>query len=263
MDKKGFFGPKSINPWFFEKNSINELSFYDTSELKNTLEKFIDFNLLNQKKIRLTLGAVSVEDGNRVCFDNSRQEVGPLHIMASAALPPGFPAITIDGKNYWDGGISSNTPLNVILEENISQKLLCFMVNLFPLSSKTPESIFEVFKRKKDIELSSRHREVIRQFCKIHGLKHTIHQLSKIIEKNKLINLPNEFAKQGCSSAINIVRFLYEDHSYDLWSSDFEFSRSSMQDHIEMGYAQVKKALENPTWLEVIQDDVGVVLREP
>ncbi len=84
-------------------------------------------------------------------------------IMASAALPPGFPAITLNNRHFWDGGIHTNTPLNVILDENIPQKLLCFMVNLFPSTSKTPDTMYEIFKRKKDIEFSSRHRATLRQ----------------------------------------------------------------------------------------------------
>ena len=31
--------------------------------------------------------------------------------MASGALPPGFPAVEIEGEYYWDGGLVSNTPL--------------------------------------------------------------------------------------------------------------------------------------------------------
>ena len=35
--------------------------------------------------------------------------------MASGALPPGFPAVEIEGKHYWDGGLVSNTPLMEVL----------------------------------------------------------------------------------------------------------------------------------------------------
>ena len=37
--------------------------------------------------------------------------------MASGALPPGFPAVEIDGEHYWDGGIASNTPLDYVLDQ--------------------------------------------------------------------------------------------------------------------------------------------------
>jgi NTE family protein len=38
--------------------------------------------------------------------------------MASGALPPGFPAIEIDGEHYWEGGLVSNTPLQWVIDSN-------------------------------------------------------------------------------------------------------------------------------------------------
>jgi hypothetical protein len=49
--------------------------------------------------------------GNFAYFDNDTHTIQPEHIMASGALPPGFPAIEIEGEQYWDGGLVSNTPL--------------------------------------------------------------------------------------------------------------------------------------------------------
>jgi Patatin phospholipase/Patatin-like phospholipase len=46
-----------------------------------------------------------------VYFDNHKMQLGPGHVMASGALPPGFPPVEIDGELYWDGGIVSNSPL--------------------------------------------------------------------------------------------------------------------------------------------------------
>jgi len=45
-----------------------------------------------------------------VYFDTATRTIGPEHIMASAALPPGFPRGD-RGRHYWDGGLVSNTPL--------------------------------------------------------------------------------------------------------------------------------------------------------
>src|SRR5579883_913390 len=117
-----FFKPKYITPSLFINNTPDKISFYDTTELRTTLEKVVNFKLINQKRVRLTLGAVRIRGGLDVHFDNTKQIIGPEHIMASSALPPGFPAIKIDGEYYWDGGVSSNTPFSVLLEEKISQK---------------------------------------------------------------------------------------------------------------------------------------------
>ena len=76
---------------------------------------------------RLSVGAVSVTTGNFRYFDNfefSRlgKKIGPEHIMASGALPPGFPSIEIEGEHFWDGGIASNTPLDYVLDEETSPR---------------------------------------------------------------------------------------------------------------------------------------------
>ena len=73
-------------------------------------------------KTRLRVGAVDVTSGNFSYFDNFEfrklgKKIGPEHIMASGALPPGFPSVVIDGEHYWDGGIASNTPLDHVLDE--------------------------------------------------------------------------------------------------------------------------------------------------
>ena len=60
---------------------------------------------------RFSAGAVNVRTGNLVYFDTATHTIRPEHILASGALPPGFPAVEIDGEHYWDGGLVSNTPL--------------------------------------------------------------------------------------------------------------------------------------------------------
>ena len=71
--------------------------------------------------MRLSVGAVNVRTGNFVYFDNTTHRIGPEHIMASGALPPGFPAVEIDGEHYWDGGLVSNTPLDWVVDSRPRQ----------------------------------------------------------------------------------------------------------------------------------------------
>ena len=98
-------------------------SFYDTSALKSTLERLVDFDRINAGEMRFSVGAVNVGTGNFVYFDNSTHKIRPEHVMASGALPPGFPSIEIEGEHYWDGGLVSNTPLQWVLEEAPSARI--------------------------------------------------------------------------------------------------------------------------------------------
>src|SRR5262249_13754343 len=107
----GFFSARAAMPWLQPGGSLGANSFYDTKSLKHTLERLVDFDRLNAGITRYSAGAVNVRTGNFVYFDTKTHTIRPEHVMASGALPPGFPAVEIDGEHYWDGGLVSNTPL--------------------------------------------------------------------------------------------------------------------------------------------------------
>jgi hypothetical protein len=102
-----FFTPRVLSPAFFPAVEFRDLSFYDISPLKATLERLVDFDRINAREMRFTVGATNVKTGKLVQFDNTTARINPPHVMASGSLPPGFPATEIDGEFYWDGGTST------------------------------------------------------------------------------------------------------------------------------------------------------------
>ena len=142
----GFFTPRLPPAPLWPPGSPESQSYYDTSPLKKTLERLVDFDRINDLKTRLSVGAVGVTSGNFRYFDNYEfkklgKKIGPEHIMASGALPPGFPSIVIEGEHYWDGGISSNTPLDFVLDEEVDRDLLIFQVDLFSARGLLPTTL--------------------------------------------------------------------------------------------------------------------------
>src|SRR5215217_1213261 len=140
----GFFMPRLPPAPLWPPGSPQSQSYYDTAPLKKTLERLVDFDRINDLKTRLSVGAVGVTSGNFRYFDNFQfrklgKKIGPEHVMASGALPPGFPSIEIEGEHYWDGGIASNTPLDYVLEEEANRDLLIFQVDLFSARGLLPE----------------------------------------------------------------------------------------------------------------------------
>src|SRR6185503_14064170 len=120
---------------------IERASYYTTDPLKQTLSRLVDFDYLNGRHTRLTVGAVNVRTSEMRYFDSREMDLAPAHVMASGALPPAFPAVTIDGEHYWDGGIYSNTPIEVVLDERPRRNSLIFSVNLWQPAGSEPTNI--------------------------------------------------------------------------------------------------------------------------
>ena len=121
--------------------------------------------------MRLSVGAVEVCSGNSRWFDSAREPLRVEHILASAALPPGFPPVDIDGVACWDGGIVSNTPLQFVLDQPRSHDLLVFQVDLFSATGPMPRNLFDVAEREKDIRYSSRTRLNTDLARRLHALR--------------------------------------------------------------------------------------------
>jgi NTE family protein len=247
----GFFKPRFPNPWLQPPGTIEATSYYDTRPLKATLERFVDFERVNSDKedTRLSLGAVNVRSGNLVYFDTGTQAIGPEHVMASGALPPGFPAIEIEGEHYWDGGLVSNTPLQWLVTNTrvTGQRLpdaLVFQVDLWSARGEFPCNPAEVATRQKEIQYSSRTRAFTNFIKKLHKLEYSVATL--------LDQLPEEFkrSEEAKFLAYNLVQLIYRPRVYEGDSKDYEFSRLSMQEHWRAGYCDVMRALGHSEVLE-------------
>src|ERR1700758_4688100 len=80
----GFFAPRVPLPIAgFGKRSPDVVSYYDTAALRDTLLKFADFDRINDGDTRVSVGAVNVQSGNLVYFDNTKMRLKPQHFMAS------------------------------------------------------------------------------------------------------------------------------------------------------------------------------------
>lgn len=258
----GFFTPRFPPTLSGFYDNPDKLSYYDTSPLKSTLEDLIDFDRINSKKTHLSLGAVEVCSGEIDYFDSLKQKIGPEHIMASGALPPGFPAIEVEGKYYWDGGLSSNSPAaHVLSTVNGVKKLLCFAIHLFDSYGLQPQTIDEVMMRKKDIAFSSHFTKMIELYKQIHALKNSIHILSQFVPQDQKENPElNLCMQRGCESNIGLVRFLYEQDPSEFESKDYEFSKKTIAERIEHGYRDGHKAVRKAPWFAPISKTTGIAV---
>jgi NTE family protein len=255
----GFFTPRFPPPWLHPPGTTSATSFYDTSHLKQTLEELVDFDRINAQRLRFSVGAVNVRSGNFVYFDTATQPIGPEHIMASAALPPGFPAVEIEGEHYWDGGLVSNTPLQWIADSGRHFDTLAFQVDMWNAHGELPLSIAEVATRQKEIQYSSRTRAGTDSFRHIQRLRGALADLFEKLPE-ALRNGPEAQLLQplGDHKVYNIVHLIYRAKSYEGQSKDYDFSRASMEEHWRAGYPDAIRTLRHPEVLERPTNHEGV-----
>lgn len=239
----GFFRPHLIPSVLAPQGSMNAISYYDTTPLFNSLNELVDWDLVNNGPVRLSVGAVNVVTGNLIYFDNHdprwRGRIGPMHIMASGALPPGLPPVEIDGEFYWDGGIVSNTPLAHVLD-HMTGDVLLFQVDLFPAEGQMPKQLTDVWSRQKDIQYSSRTRQVTDNFLRRHREHGLIRKLlTKLPPEMRDDPIAKELEELNHCGAVNIVHFIYRSHAWESGARDFEFSRATMIDHWGQGHEAV------------------------
>ena len=253
----GFFTPRPPQDWFSSDKCV---SYYKTSALKETLERLVDFDRINDASdMRLSVGAVNVRTGHFAYFDSEEITIRPEHIMASGALPPGFPPVEIDGEQYWDGGLFSNTPLQYMVDYYPRRSRVIFQVDVFPAHGRLPANLDEVNEREKDIRYSSRTRLTTNTLREKHDVRHAINELHKLLPPD-LAN--TEQAKRlyehGCVTEMDIVQLIYRPIEPQGALKDFEFSRSTMEARWQQGLSDARSTLHASPWLAPMPRELGV-----
>jgi NTE family protein len=252
----GFFRPNVLRCW---STGTPAISYYDTSHLKNTLERLVDFDRINARQTRFSVGAVNVRTGNFAYFDNARQAIRPEHVMASGALPPGFPAIEIDGELYWDGGLISNTPLRYIMEAAPRHSTLAFQVDVFSARGDVPKNLDAVSEREKDIRYSSRTRMGVETFRYAHSLRRNVAMLLAKLPDSLKGEPEVAFLKRAaCQTTMDIVELIYRPQAALGPSKDYEFSRATMERRWKQGLSDALATLASAPWLEPAPPDAAV-----
>ncbi|MGH6931864.1 MAG: patatin-like phospholipase family protein, partial [Dongiaceae bacterium] len=261
----GFFEPNPLARWGpHVPLGADRAGYYSTAPLEKTLLELVDFPLINRCKPRLTVGAAQVRTSQMRYFDGRDMEIGVKHIMASGALPPAFPAVRLDGELYWDGGILSNTPTEVVFDDNPRRNSLIFAVHMWNPTGPEPETILDVTHRQKDIQYSSRVANHIARQMQTHRLRHVIKQLVGYIpEELRNSETVRELAGYGCLTRMHVVRLLAPRVENEDHTKDVDFSPSGIRTRWEAGYADASRAIEQAPWQGEFGPLDGVILHEP
>jgi NTE family protein len=260
----GFFAPNPSSWWGLQAPlGIERAAFYDTAPLRKTLMQYVDFDRLNGGGTRLTVGAVNARTGEMRYFDSRHEQLNVVHVMASGALPPAFPAVRIDGEPYWDGGVYSNTPIEVVLDDRPRRSSTIFSVHLWNPSGSEPQSIWQVLGRHKDIQYASRASSHIVRQKQIHRLRHVISQLvARMPEEERNAPEVRELAAWGCRTTMHVVRLMAprlmsEDHTKDI-----DFTPNGIHARWEAGYADARDAIAQTPWTCEVDPLEGVFVHQ-
>ncbi|HWQ90532.1 MAG TPA: patatin-like phospholipase family protein [Clostridia bacterium] len=240
-----FFSPRVPAPSFFTPNEgVERLSYYDTTPLRKTLEELADFDLVNRDQVRLSLGAVSLRTGQSVYFDNHKTRIGPDHVRASGALPPGLPPVKVDGDYYWDGGVVSNSPLMYVLENLPRMRALLIQLDIFQRSGDLPEDMDQVLRRNLDIRFSSRMPLSDEGITKLAEMKAALTRLlAKLPPSFKNDPDVRQLAPVLNVGEMTIARVTNRGLSHAGYSMDYEFSRATVQELWAAGLEDIRRSV--------------------
>jgi predicted acylesterase/phospholipase RssA len=189
------------------------------------------------------------------------RKLGAEHVLASGALPPAFPPIRVndpdaDGSGgerddalYWDGGVSSNTPIEWLAQELLDhhdeRDTIVFFVDLWDRKGAVPKNMDEVCWRQKSIQFGSRKEAaeaVVRDYRLMIGAGHTD------------------------ARRLEICHVLYERSSEEpqFAFSDADFSRETYRQLVEQGFRDMAAALREPDVVRIeplMHEDQAVLYR--
>lgn len=240
----GFFVPRQPAPLLAPAASPEALSFYNTAPLKKTLEELVDFDLINEGKTRLSLGAVNVRTAESVYFDTRRTRITPDHVLASGALPPGFPGVEIDGEEYWDGGLVSNTPIHYVWDQKPLTTALIVQVNLFPGKGQLPRNLDEVMERVKDIQFSSKQRRSTESIMAIAELRAAAGRLLAKLPPDLQDDPDVQHIAPYCDEREWTIAFLTDSYRSSAGQmKDAEFSRATVNERWAGGLEDIRRSL--------------------
>jgi len=197
-------------------------------------------------------------------FDSRKESLSVSHVMASGALPPAFPAVRIDGEPYWDGGIYSNTPIEVVLDDDPRRDSVIFSVQIWNPAGPEPESLWQVMGRQKEIQYASRAASSIERQRQIHRLRHVIHELTLQLPAKTMGDAEcRELAAWGCCTTMHVIklvapRLIDEDHTRDI-----DFTPAGIEERRQAGYDETAAMIARKPWTAELDSIEGMMIHEP
>jgi len=134
---------------FFSPYDLNPLNI---NPLKDLIERFVDFNAVQNGELQIFVSATNVTTGRLRVFP--RAKITAEAVMASACLPLLFQAVTVDGVPYWDGGYLGNPAIFPLFRDTRTEDVL--IVQLNPVERReVPTTAHDIMNRVNEISFNA------------------------------------------------------------------------------------------------------------
>lgn len=244
-------------------SSLGSAALYDPAPLRERLERLVDVEQLNAGSPRFTVGAVSAVTGRMRYFDTREERLGLDHVLASAALPPAFPPVQLNGEPFWDGGLYSNTPIEAVFADRRRRSSLVFAVQLWQPVGTAPGSISETMGRMRDIQFASRAATNIVHQAELHHLRHIVRELERRMpEALRADPEVRDLAAWGCGTTMHVVRLVARPGSDEAHLKELDFGSERLRARREAGRAAAVRMLRRAPWRQQPDPAVGVMVHE-
>src|SRR5215213_9295698 len=215
LGRPGLFGHRYPGLLSVLPGMPGDVALYDHTPLRRTLERLVDFDRLNRaEEVGLTVACTDLETGDDVYFDNTREEIRPEHVLASAAIAPLFPPVEVGGRLLGDPGYANNLPLDPVFDPPPKGDLVCVGVDLFGLRSPRPRSLDAAVERAQDIVFASAGRRRIDALRREYGLR-------------------ERFEPDG--PRVRLVHLAYQAAGHELAAKTLDYSPASLRDRWAAG----------------------------
>ena len=251
--QKGFFVPRPASPLARPAGTLEATSFYDTRFSRRPWSAWwISIASMPVRRASASGPSMSAPATSSIST-TPPTTIRPEHVMASGALPPGFPAVEIEGEHYWDGGLVSNTPLQWVVGKPAA-----------PATRWRSRSISGARTASFRATCRSRHPgegDPATRAAPAPTPTSSSTSRSCGARRWELLstNCPQDLrsspearllAAEADRKVYGLVHLIYRARDHEGHSKDYEFSRLSMEEHWRAGYHDAVRTLRHPQVLE-------------
>jgi NTE family protein len=167
--------------------------------------------------------------------------------------------VTIDGEQYWDGGIVTNSPLVYVTDEKPRTRVLIIEVDVFNAKGELPRNLDQVMERAKDIQYASKLRFNMDRVRELGELQAALGRL--------LCKLPAGFKDDPdvkklaplCDKKEWTIARLINRRTVNAGNTkDYEFSRSTVNEAWAAGLEDVHRSAAKIEWMQPMDLGTGV-----